>query len=297
MSILSDTKYKTTVFSDDAKFYWNYEDRFKAAKINSSIFKDYKEDNIEDQAKPLGKILLRFITDLTNDSTMYSSGRGEGGNNLQKFLNEYFGLTQEDLKKLGGLSFPGYDDVNKNTPTADDMATPTTCLWRKIVEVPSLKDVNDVRRSISKNPQALKKLIFKGKNRADDKTEYFYYIDTKSNVDAYFLRMDSFFFDSKTIKINGAPTKEPSKIELVKIGISRNENSIKDNTKIKGEIGTIFNVEKAFADLDVNYRDVFVLVKSEDNEPFLEAGTVKISQLPGFKRNLKEVSEGKIVNL
>jgi hypothetical protein len=59
-----------------------------------------------------------------------------------------------------------------------------------------LKNQGDIRKSIFSKPEDLKKLIFKAKNK-DEKMEYFYYIETKNNKDAYFLRMDTFFFDQK----------------------------------------------------------------------------------------------------
>jgi len=296
MSILSDTKYTTTVFSDDAKFYWNYDKRFKAAKISSSIFKEYKTEDVEDQAKPLGKILLRFINNLTNDSTMYSSGRGEGGNNLQKFLNEYFGLTQEDLKKLGGLSFPGYDDTTKNSKTGDNMPTATSCTWKKISQIESLKNQQDIRKSIREKGSELKKLIFKAMN-SDKKIEYFYYIDTKDKK-AYFLKMNSFFFDQNNLKVNSQSSR-PNKIELIKIDITDTKNKIVEtNINLSGDIGTIYEANKPFEPLELkNYKEVLVLVKSEDNEPFLEAGTVKISQLDKLKKNLDVVSSSVIKSL
>jgi ABC-type antimicrobial peptide transport system permease subunit len=253
-NILKDTKYTTTIFSDDAKFYWNYDKRFKEAKINGDIFKNYKEDDIEDQAKPLGKILLRFINNLTNDSSMYSK---EG--NLQKFLQEYFGLEGEQLKKLGGLSYPSTGDVKANSATAGDMATPVSCKWEKIDSIEMLKNQGDIRKSIFSKPEDLKKLIFKAKNK-DEKMEYFYYIETKNNKDAYFLRMDTFFFDQKNLRQSDR-MQQPKKIELIKMDITRTTNVITTRSmKFDGYIGVVFDNKKTFEQLVLrDYKDVKVL--------------------------------------
>jgi hypothetical protein len=290
MSILSDTKYKTTVFSDDAKFYWNYEDRFKAAKINADILKDYKEDNIEDQAKPLGKILLRFINGLTNDSTMYSSKDG----NLSKFMDEYFGLDQARLKSLGGLSYPGYDDPSKNTGTADGISQ-TKCKWVKINDVVELKNQANIRKSIFDKKEELKKLIFRAEK--DNKIEYFYYIESIGSRDSYFLKMDQFYFDTNNLNQNQRSGVIPTKIELIKIDNNSQSNKIMDSITLTGEIGEIYPTKRDFSSLNLkDYKNLKVLV-TEDKNPFLDAGTTKILKITDFEKNLTNVSRGKITKL
>jgi hypothetical protein len=293
MSILSDTKYKTTVFSDDAKFYWNYEDRFKAAKINADILKDYKEENFEDQAKPLGKILLRFINGLTNDSTMYSSKDG----NLSKFMDEYFGLDQARLKSLGGLSYPGYDDPSKNTGTADGISQ-TKCKWVKINDVVELKNQGDIRKSIFDKKEELKKLIFRAEK--DNKIEYFYYIESIGSRDSYFLKMDQFYFDPNNLIVSNQNQRSvviPTKIELIKIDNNSQSNKIMDSITLTGEIGEIYPTKRDFSSLNLkDYKNLKVLV-TEDKNPFLDAGTTKILKITDFKKNLTNVSQRKITKL
>jgi hypothetical protein len=112
--------------------------------------------------------------------------------------------------------------------------------------------------------------------------------------------MDQFYFDTNNLRvINQIMTKKPTKIELIKIDISQSGNSITTNSmKFVGEIGVIFNTKKDFEPLNLkDYKDVRVLINSEDNEPFLDAGTTRISQLTDFKNNLSKVSGRNITKL
>jgi hypothetical protein len=93
--------------------------------------------------------------------------------------------------------------------------------------------------------------------------------------------------------------QQPKKIELIKMDITRTTNVITTRSmKFDGYIGVVFDNKKTFEQLVLrDYKDVKVLVKSDDSEPFLDAGVTNILKLRELKKNLNDVSGGKIKNL
>ena len=127
LSILGDTKYRTTIFSDDAKFVFVSGEEMKEAVSLTSITKGESKVDVT-KSKPLGKILLRFINSLLADTQMYKKGGA-----MPKFIEEYFGIKGEDVDNL---SFGGFNDVKNNIKTSEGIVTPKL----KFSKLPDLKE-------------------------------------------------------------------------------------------------------------------------------------------------------------
>jgi hypothetical protein len=221
-NILSNTKYRTTIFSDDAKFAWEYDKKTERSKmlIDKSNFNRGTEGKVSEVSKPLGKILLRFINSLLTDTEMYKKNGA-----LPKFLQEYFGLGDDQVKELGSPNFGAFlEDSEKNSGTADKMPTQTVC---KFVDKEKIKDfitkpdifgfifekvrnngVNDIKNMLIKvttddNPVYLLFLGISG----TDKTKL------------YFLMLDSMYFDLTNFRMGSTTdrTTRPKKVDLIEI--------------------------------------------------------------------------------
>ena len=222
-NILSNTKYRTTIFSDNAKFSWNYEDKTEEAVDKTNFTKRSGEDATATKAKPLGKILLRFINRLLTDSEMYTAGGA-----LPKFLEEYFGLSDEDLKKFGGINFGGAfkNDGKKNNETSKGMPTQTVC---KFVDREKIKDFitnPDVFKFISDKVRNngvndIKNMLIKV--TTDDKPVYLLFlgISGTDKTKLYFLMLDSMYFDLTNFRMGTTDrTTLPKKVDLIEIETS-----------------------------------------------------------------------------
>lgn len=247
--ILNDTKYRTTIFSDDAKFAWAYgisgteEERVKTAQISKETLKgtfgrneNYKfdkrfklnesEGDEKMVEKPLGKILLRFITELNNDPTMYRGGR-DGGGKLQKFLNEYFGLSDAAIKAAGGLTSPGFrEDGKKNRENLAGVEKPTNVKFIKSNECVNTKvGVFKYFKDVAETSGEVFKL------EINDKDMYLYCLSYLPNGKSYFVLMDGFETDSKTV-VNQRRTVSTDVFLLVIDRLSETNFSIKKGGKI-----------------------------------------------------------------
>lgn len=310
MGILSNTKYTTTIFSEDATFSWEYKDKKKDALIsksqiiggvrdsysfdtNQKLILEAEKDEKKQINKPLGKILLRFITRLLNDSSMYSSQRGEGGNNLQQFLNEYFSIDDNAIKKAGGLSFVGFNDVKKNRNTADDLPNQTSCGFFNWTQISDKQETT--LRDYLREQDDMKGLIFK--LNIDGKTKYFYYLlkDT-SKTKVWFLVLDSWFFGTSNIKGTLPRMKKPGTVELLELNYNLSENKLQKDKSFKADVTQVFSESKPKeSNKQFNLKDeVKVFLKIEDKTVFLDAKLEQILGLPGLKNNVRTASNNKI---
>lgn len=109
LNILGDTKYRTTIFSDDAKFVFVSGEKLVSVQ---TIGRDKVDTS---KSRPLGKILLRFINRLLADTQMYKK---DGA--MTKFIDEYFGISGD----VENLSYGKFNDVEKNREIAGGIKTP-----------------------------------------------------------------------------------------------------------------------------------------------------------------------------
>ena len=288
--ILSDTKFTTTIFSDDAKFDWKYEEgditkkaviskkllksstydsyNFNSNSNNYKVFEAEDKDEKEDVPKPLGKILLRFINKLLNDGEFYRGSRDGGGGALQQFLDEYFSLDSAAVKRLGGLSYAGFGDIEKNQETGGDMAKQTNCIFKNVNQVEEINKENGIRKYL-KISEDSKGLVFKIK--VDGKDKYLYTLKKIRNT-VWFIVFDAFGFDSKNIRITPAQPVKVNTVQLFSIDVTSSTIEFKRDKTVtvqnpKTIIGEELKTEIKFDS------DPFILVYGEGdkkNSPFLD---------------------------
>ena len=254
LAILGNADYRVTIFSDDAVFYFGGKDangtyKEKVSKI--TIAKEYRLDSrAMEKTKPLGKVLVRFINSLLSDTQMYRKGGA-----LPKFINEYFGISGDYIENIGGLSFKGYDDVEKNDKIAKGIKPAIVVEFRK-------SNPREIKESIISDS---KNLVIR--LEADDKsTRYLYFIKTIEKY-SYFYMFDKYNFDPIFTK-PPFQIRKPSFIYLIRCD---------KNSPIGGE----FKFEKVlnFMDpKDTGSKDIVfkaekteILVKKENGEVCLDS--------------------------
>ncbi len=175
LSILGDTKYRTTIFSDDAKFVFVSGEVAKRPVTIESITKGEREIDVE-KSRPLGKILLRFINSLLADTQMY---KDKGA--MPRFLEEYFGIKNEDIK---GLSYPKFNDAVKNPEIATGIVTPN-------VGFESMDKITEKLKEREKDNKDNKNIILRIKFKDENTFTYFRILEFKENV-TYLQMFNSF---------------------------------------------------------------------------------------------------------
>jgi hypothetical protein len=222
-NILSNTKYRTTIFSDDAKFAWEYDKKTERSKmlIDKSNFNRGTEGKVSEVSKPLGKILLRFINNLLTDTEMYKKNGA-----LPKFLQEYFGLGDDQVKELGSPNFGGpfSKDSDKNSGTADDMPTQTVCKFVDREKISDFITKSDIFGFISEKVRNngvndIKNMLIKV--TTDDNPVYLLFlgISGTDKTKLYFLMLDSMYFDLTNFRMGSTTdrTTRPKKVDLIEI--------------------------------------------------------------------------------
>ena len=277
MNILSNSKYRTTIFSDDAKFAWNYKEKTEVAKISKDNLSKQGKAEIEG-AKPLGKILLRFVNRLLSDSEMYKK---DGA--LPKFLNEYFGLDRESIDKLGGIVFSGFKkDANVNTETAGEIKQ-TLCKfekWNKVDEMRSKSAFKDYFKSDESEG-----LVFRIK--ANGKYKYFYTLKKIQNS-VYFLIFDSFVFDTKNCSVS--EKRNPvSDAKVVKFDVNAQQNFI-DGKTIKLETWDVYGKLDNEGILDYKLEsEPSVLIDNKEKSPFKDCKFDNQNQKKNIKNHINKI--------
>jgi hypothetical protein len=277
MNILSNSKYRTTIFSDDAKFAWNYKEKTEVAKISKDNLSKQGKAEIEG-AKPLGKILLRFVNRLLSDSEMYKK---DGA--LPKFLNEYFGLDKDSIDKLGGIVFSGFKkDANGNTETAGEIKQ-TLCKfekWNKVDEMRSKSAFKDYFKSDESEG-----LVFRIK--ANGKYKYFYTLKKIQNS-VYFLIFDSFVFDTKNCSVS--EKRNPvSDAKVVKFDVNAQQNFI-DGKTIKLETWDVYGKLDNEGILDYKLEsEPSVLIDNKEKSPFKDCKFDNQNQKKNIKNHINKI--------
>jgi hypothetical protein len=277
MNILSNSKYRTTIFSDDAKFAWNYKEKTEVAKISKDNLSKQGKAEIEG-AKPLGKILLRFVNRLLSDSEMYKK---DGA--LPRFLDEYFGLDEESIRKLGGIVFSGFKkDADVNNGTADKIKQ-TLCKfekWNMVDEIRSKSSFKDYFKSDESEG-----LVFRIK--ANDKNKYFYTLKKIQNS-VYFLVFDSFVFDTKNCSVS--EKRNPvSDAKVVKFDVNTQQNFI-DGKTIKLETWDVYGKLDNEGILDYKLEsEPSVLIDSKEKNPFKDCKIDNLNQKKNIKNYINKI--------
>jgi hypothetical protein len=247
MDILSDNKYRTTIFSDKAKFSWEYDsDKEEATYTTTS-----KKEESTKKNKPLGKILLKFITDLNDDPRMYGGGR-DGGGKIKEFLDSYFGIPSI---KREDISFGDDSGINQNT--SSDMKPPTDVKFIK-------KEIDSIRLESN--------MLLRYKK--ENKWIYLWYLGTyKSGSFDVFLQMNSIdgYYDSNT-KINKTPGQKLEELNLLSKG-SEIEKIQKNGTYKKWKMGGDGSGVGP-DNIEITLEDLQVL--SSDDNPYLDIKFTKL---------------------
>jgi hypothetical protein len=233
-NILSNTKYRTTIFSDDAKFAWEYgpplsqdkkTERAKMLISKSNFVRGAEDGEVSEISKPLGKILLRFINSLLTDTEMYKKNGA-----LPKFLQEYFGLGDDQVKELGGLNYGGpfSKDGEKNAGTTKNMPIQTVCKFVERVVIKDFINNPDILKFISDKVKSnevsdIKNMLIK--IITDDNPVYLLFLGIRGTDKnkLYFLMLDSMYFDVDNFRMGTADlTTRPTKLDLIEIATSEN---------------------------------------------------------------------------
>lgn len=278
MNILSNTKYRTTIFSDNAKFAWNYKERTEVAKISKDNLTKLKSGEGIEASKPLGKILLRFVNRLLSDSEMYKKGGA-----LPKFLDEYFSLDEETIQKLGGISFSGYKkDVDVNSETAGKIKQ-TLCKFEKWNKVEDMKS-KTAFKDYFKDDES-EGLVFRIK--VNGKNKYFYTLKKIQNS-VYFLIFDSFVFDTKNCSVS--EKRNPiTEAKVVKFDVNSQQNFI-DGKTIKLETWDVYGKIDKEGNLDYKLEsDTFVLIDNKEKNPFKDCKFDNQNQKKNMKNYINKI--------
>ena len=309
MGILSNTKYTTTIFSEDATFSWEYKDKKKDAVMSKSqmlgslrdsynfitnqkmIFEVTEAEEGNKQInKPLGKILLRFITRLLNDSTMYSSQRNEGGNNLQQFLDEYFGLSSEAIKKAGGLSFAGFSDVKSNADQAEKIAKTKPCGFFESNKIADMQGtLNEYLKQTTE-----KGILLKMKIEGDEKPKYFYLLNNdERNGKIWFLVFDEYGFSTTNVPSSTRYTN-PTLVQLIEFKYRESNNKFENRKKFKSITWEVYPQKKDSVEKTFEINNLKVLLNNDDKSLNIDTKLDLVKKLQGLKENVRTASNNKI---
>ena len=223
--IMADTKYTSTIFSDDAKFYFS-KDKKSPVKLSEVTVEKLgargsaPEDYMK-AAKPLGKILLRFMRNMIDNPQMYREG------SIGKFLNEYFGIGG-DMKE-SELQFKGFDDVDKNAETTGNQRDKIRAKFVKVFEQEEYKSIKEKVKK-EKDNKFLLKLKFKGEN----KNTYLLYLGFFKNNYYFFKTQSNEILDKNgsSIDIEKLPFEKLNTIYIIETdGID--ELKLRGNFKFK----------------------------------------------------------------
>ena len=178
--IMADTKYTSTIFSDDAKFYFS-KDKKSPVKLSEVTVeklgaRGYNSEDYMKADKPLGKILLRFIRNMIDNPQMYREG------SIGKFLNEYFGIGG-DMKE-SELQFKGFDDVDKNVETTGNQRDKMKAKFVKVTD----QEYKSIEEKVKKEKD--KKFLLKLKFQGEKKNTYLLYLGFFNN-NFYFFKTQS----------------------------------------------------------------------------------------------------------
>jgi hypothetical protein len=253
LSILGDTKYRTTIFSDDAKFVFVSGEELKQAVSLTSITKGENKVDVA-KSKPLGKILLRFINNLLADTQMYKKGGA-----MPKFMEEYFGIKGEDVDNL---SYGGFQDVKNNIKTSEGIVTPKV----KFESFSVSGGAGDLKTSLKEGALSsgdIFRLQFKEKA-----TKYFRIVSDDQNNNCFVEVFNS--FPLERVQISGIRLQMPTDVRVASINV-RKPVRINDVLNLKQ---CKFNVIKdkfvtGFEVLSVEIKK-FEILKTEEGDSFSE---------------------------
>lgn len=259
--ILSDTKYRATIFSEKAVF------RF----VNEETGEE--GDGIEKG----GKILLKFINDLASDSKMYRSGA------INKFLTDYFKL---DPTKSEGIVFPQHKrDAEENNDSSTGIKV-TDVDYKTMDKIDAFNPYSSNLNKLfvdSRLAKDYEKLAFKIDVKGEDATiTYFCVYDSTENGYPVFLFSSGNYAYDMT-KVSGISKNDPP--TGVFLGALEKNGSFKVN-----ETASIrfIDVSKDTLPSDTPNRVPFkitkleILCKKDTKEPYLDFN----NYLPNKKSNI-----------
>lgn len=290
LNILGNSKYRTTIFSDDAEFSFNYDGKEENVKMDKDDLGQFYDRRTGDKVpKPLGKILLRFINNLLTDTQMY---KDKGA--MPKFLQEYFGLGDDQVKNLGGITFNGAfkKDVDENISASLDMKEQVKV---RLIKSGLIKNQLDNKRNIipviKSNSDDLKNLVMRLKSE-DGKMRYLYYIGNVKNEKLYFYMIDRYYFDFTFAKPEGIGISgEPKFVHLVEVDV---KDEMIQGKPFKFKKSTDFKLKDdniSMSDESITIIDIDILVRHDNKKIYLDS---KFSR--GFVDKYKLKNKTKMIN-
>lgn len=291
LSILGNTKYKTTIFSDDALFVFEYAGKQKKAIMSKE---DLGYSGIpEGKSKPLGKVLIRFINNLLSDSQMYKDKGAMG-----RFMTEYFGLGEDQVKSLGGFTYGG-TYVSDTKENQDSMSTAKPQTKVKLVKTQSIlnqfDDKSDLMRYMkvkeSIDSKDLKHIVFRLKT-IDGKFKYLYFIDGNKNK-LYFYLLDRYCFDTKftymTTSVNW--TDSPDFIHLIEVDSSSTKLSVGNKFEFKkSEDLRKKDAGRVMEDDKMEISGIDVIVKEDDSTIYLDNSLSMMNRKYEINKKSKKIN-------
>lgn len=238
LDILGETKYTETIFSDDAKFYFKIDEseegKGKLSEMGSKLGETPDKDNRN--AKPVGKILLKFIRQLIDDPKIYRQGA------IGTFLNEYFNISDN----VSGKAIGKGGDLQKAEETA---AVVKDKVEGKFVELSEAK-VDSISKKLSDNPKNKFYLRISAKvDGGNPTTLYLIYLGKKDN--------DYYFFISDGNKV----TDTTSLIDLeTTTTLSKSLRLVKMDYNIVKDLGSRGNLKPKTSKIN------FITGKTDDNK-------------------------------
>lgn len=269
LDILSQTKYRTTIFSDDAVFYFKYND---SEKISVESIKKRGND-IEITPKPLGKVLLRFFNSLLADSQMYKNSGA-----MYKFFEDYFDLKSDEFKK-SPIYLPG--DKKRVQESASGIKSFKLKFYSSSIISEELDNQSNLLKYLRDNKS--NGMILRLNTKDGQKLLYLIGGDKRNKNIFYFYMLNTFYFDTGRgeIEVSSASYRKPTFINIVSIDIESNKIENNSILKISKSVLNLLTKEETVdvEDVELNIKNYEVLCKSEEKEIYLDSKLPRIKDI------------------
>ena len=245
--ILADNKYKQSIFSENCTF------EFQSGG-----------ETVAQTNKPLGKILMNFMTRLQSDSKMYQGGA------MTQFMKEYFGLDIK-IEETSFSSVGGKNDTDVNDKTSKGIVKTQVSFVEQKNALTGSDNIFDYFKNVKHNQKkASQKITFR-----IAKKQYFT-LAYQSKEEFYFYYMNQFSYDKTNIEISENVVRGPIYLakfdddfeKLKYINIS-NGADVKDIEIIKNDIeilvdkdGKVFKEIKLFGVDELDFKSMPTSVKN-----------------------------------
>ena len=245
--ILADNKYKQSIFSENCTF------EFQSGG-----------ETVAQTNKPLGKILMNFMTRLQSDSKMYQGGA------MTQFMKEYFGLDIK-IEETSFSSVGGKNDTDVNDKTSKGIVKTQVSFVEQKNALTGSDNIFDYFKNVKHNQKkASQKITFR-----IAKKQYFT-LAYQSKEEFYFYYMNQFSYDKTNIEISENVVRGPiylakfdDEFENLKFISISNGADVEDIKIIKNDIeilvdkdGKVFKEIKLFGVDELDFKSMPTSVKN-----------------------------------